>query len=721
MVKVYLISGSTSNDKANRKSNNSEKPKPSHFSVTWTNLNYHVAASTVDVILAKLVGETVQNTRYVLQNFNGSFKSGEMTALMGPSGAGKSTLLECIATLRHKNRTGMIQVNGRSKVSIGFIPQKDHLYEHLTVREAINYASRLQNSRILGLDQEEEERKKSNPNETLNEPKSPSKVDHKAITEALLADLGLFVCSDTRIGSISGGQLKRVSIGQELVSQPDILILDEPTSGLDSSSCLQMVDLLYTLTQKSKPIAILMTIHQPPARIFNLFHKVYMLSIIGKAIYEGSPKDVVSTLAKHNIQCSQFYNPADLLIEVASGDYGLPVINSMASSMNLSHQGTLPILPLPSADTFPMEKALVKPITPFWTHFWILWQRLTLLALRDPMMSALRLIFAFNAALSISLVYADLTQGTGCPPKPPSISSIIDGNGLSSFKTSLDESKKQTHEVVSSFFFILLYTTFGAIVPTATTYPLEILVFQKERYNGWYSPMSYAMAKLFVDVPFIFITNLMVMSIFFALTGQPFDRFWSAFIVFFLLGLISVSHGSLVGIIFRYNVVASVFAAPNSAVPLALFSGFFIRLKAMPAFFVLVCRSCYFYYGFVGYVTAMFGFDRCNQKEMAKLFRLRRDLSSYLYQSIRIAEITMKEDEDAFNKSRTMMLVDSIVNGTAGDLNEIDEDNIKSGPMIYYDFVDSDYFVAIAGLTITFIVLRVGCILLLNRLATFKN
>lgn len=592
-----------------------EKPKYRPFSVSWSNLNYHVEASKVDLVLAKIRGKTIQNHRYVLQNFNGSFKSGEMTALMGPSGAGKSTLLECIASLRHKNRTGLIQVHGRPQVSIGFIPQKDHLYEQLTVREAINYASRLQNSRILG--ESEEMRKRSLADNQIRtsmelnkSQETKSTVDHKSITEALLADLGLFICADTRISSISGGQLKRLSIGQELVSQPDILILDEPTSGLDSSSCLQMVDLLYTLTQKSKPIAILMTIHQPPARIFNLFHKVYILSKIGKAIYEGSPKNVVPTLASHNIQCSQFYNPADLLIEVASGEYGLPVINAMANDFNQTNRGTLPVLPLLSTDTYLMDKALVKPITPFWTHFWILWQRLTLITLRDPMMSGLRIAFAFNAALSISLVYADLAQGTGCPPKPPKYDDIFNANGLSDFQLSFDEAKKQTFEVVASFFFILLYTTFGNIIPTATTYPLEIMVFQKERYNGWYSPMSYAMAKLFVDLPFIFATNSMVMIMFFTITGQPLDRFWSAFIVFFLLGLIAVSHGSLVGIIFRYNVVASVFTAPNSAVPFALFSGFFIRYDKMHPIFAFICRICYFYYGFVGYVTAMFGFSR---------------------------------------------------------------------------------------------------------------
>lgn len=74
-----------------------------------------------------------------------------------------------------------------------------------------------------------------------------------------------------------------------------------------------------------------------------------------------------------------------------------------------------------------------------------------------------------------------------------------------------------------------------------------------------------------------------------------------------------------------------------------------------------------------------------------------------------------------FNKTQTVKIVQALVDGIGGNSSGIDENNIKSGPLIYYNLEDNDYYIAIAGLLITFIVLRVVCILLLKRLATFKN
>jgi len=99
------------------------------------------------------------------------------------------------------------------------VPQQDILPPTLTVFEALLFAAR------------------------LRLPESISDVDKQARVEGVMDVLGIAALRDVRIGyagegggggrvrGISGGEMRRVSIGLELVAKPDVLILDEPTSG----------------------------------------------------------------------------------------------------------------------------------------------------------------------------------------------------------------------------------------------------------------------------------------------------------------------------------------------------------------------------------------------------------------------------------------------------------------------------------------------------------
>lgn len=165
--------------------------------------------------------------------------------------------------------------------------------------------------------------------------------------------LGLKRCRSAKIKKISGGQHKRVSIAQELLSNPDILVLDEPTSGLDSLTCFKTISMLRDLVELSanndfmKPMAIIVTIHQPQPKVFNLFHHVYILANGGRVIYEGPPDRSVETItevtglqpidtAKSASLPANGVDPASFLIEIASEEYGVTVINTLSD-----HQRTI--------------------------------------------------------------------------------------------------------------------------------------------------------------------------------------------------------------------------------------------------------------------------------------------------------------------------------------------------------------------------------------------
>ena len=110
--------------------------------------------------------------------------------------------------------------------------------DRLTVRESLLFASKLKNE---------------------------TNADHNLIVDHVIDKLLIKKCADVKPYRCSGGQLKRVLIGIELVAKPNILILDEPTSGLDSVTTSQLINTLIELTQQSEPVSVVITIHQPSA------------------------------------------------------------------------------------------------------------------------------------------------------------------------------------------------------------------------------------------------------------------------------------------------------------------------------------------------------------------------------------------------------------------------------------------------------------------------
>jgi ABC-type multidrug transport system ATPase subunit len=83
---------------------------------------------------------------------------------------------------------------------------------------------------------------------------------------------------------ISGGEKKRVSIGQEMLINPSLLLLDEPTSGLDSTTAQRILNTLKRLAGGGRTIVT--TIHLPFNRLYHMFDKVILLSE-GWPIYYG--------------------------------------------------------------------------------------------------------------------------------------------------------------------------------------------------------------------------------------------------------------------------------------------------------------------------------------------------------------------------------------------------------------------------------------------------
>ncbi|KAF0895647.1 hypothetical protein E2562_013934 [Oryza meyeriana var. granulata] len=216
-------------------------------------------------------------TRHVLRNVTCRARPGELLAIVGPSGAGKSTLLEILAGRLHPSPPPDLLLNGSPATSAdlrrvsAYVTQRDVLFPLLTVRETLRFSARLR----------------------LGTRVSPKDID--ARVDALIDDLTLARVAATRVKDLSGGERRRVSIGVEAVHDPAVLILDEPTSGLDSASALQIVGALRAMAETRRR-TVLLSIHQPGARIVKMFDSVLLLAG-GCVLHHGTVDALRSLLA----------------------------------------------------------------------------------------------------------------------------------------------------------------------------------------------------------------------------------------------------------------------------------------------------------------------------------------------------------------------------------------------------------------------------------------
>ncbi|KAK4478810.1 hypothetical protein RD792_014309 [Penstemon davidsonii] len=254
----------------------------------------------------KVVLKGIRTTleKEILNGINGSVDPGEVLALMGPSGSGKTSLLSLLGgRIREPTIGGSITYNDQPyskylKSRIGFVTQDDVLFPHLTVKETLSYAARLRLPRTL----------------------TKQEKDQRAID--VICELGLERCQDTMIGGsfvrgVSGGERKRVCIGNEIIINPSLLFLDEPTSGLDSTTALRIVRTLHDIAEAGKTVVT--TIHQPSSRLFPKFDKLILLGK-GSLLYFGKASEAMIYFS--SIGCSPLIamNPAEFMLDLANGN-----------------------------------------------------------------------------------------------------------------------------------------------------------------------------------------------------------------------------------------------------------------------------------------------------------------------------------------------------------------------------------------------------------------
>jgi len=217
-------------------------------------------------------------------------REGEVYALLGENGAGKSTTVEIMEGYRAAT-AGTVNVLGvdpahasrEFRNRVGIVLQTSGVEDEFTVREVIelyggSYSARRGADELVGL-------------------------------------VGLEEKIDDRVGSLSGGQRRRVDLALGIIGRPDVLFLDEPTTGFDPAARRKSWDLVERLGQDGA--TILLTTHYLD-EAEHLADRVGVLAH-GRLVAEGTPEQLINRVSGTVVS---FMLPDSIQIGDATSTFG---------------------------------------------------------------------------------------------------------------------------------------------------------------------------------------------------------------------------------------------------------------------------------------------------------------------------------------------------------------------------------------------------------------
>jgi ABC-type multidrug transport system ATPase subunit len=217
-----------------------------------------------------------------LEGISFNVTRGELVCVMGASGSGKSTLLKVLAG-QLQPTSGQVLLNGQSLYSnldelkryLSYIPQDDAFDEHLTIGENLQFAAAIRSPHL-------------------------SRRDRSRRLEGKLVELGLSERRDAVVGTavkktLSGGERKRLNIGLDMIGSADVYLFDEPTSGLSSKDSEHVMEIIRSMAHNK---IIIVTIHQPSSKLFQMFHKAILLDKGGRLVFFGTPTEMLRYFAE---------------------------------------------------------------------------------------------------------------------------------------------------------------------------------------------------------------------------------------------------------------------------------------------------------------------------------------------------------------------------------------------------------------------------------------
>ncbi|KAI0993829.1 ABC multidrug transporter I, partial [Podosphaera aphanis] len=506
--------------------------------LTWENLCYDVPMPT--------------GTLRILNNIYGYVRPGTLTALMGASGAGKTTLLDVLAARKTIGVIGGdilvdgVNLGASFQRAAGYAEQMDIHEQTQTVREALRFSA------------------------DLRQPFDVPRHEKYAYVEEIIGLLEMEYIADAIIGDSTAGlsveQQKRVTIGVELAAKPELLLfLDEPTSGLDSQSAFNIIRFLRKLSDAGQ--AILCTIHQPNAALFERFDRLLLLQHGGKTVYFGDIGDDAVILRnyfqQHGAICPPDVNVAEWMLEaigtgqtvgVGSKDWGdiwiesTELVKIKESIAQIKRQRIEEAQRKATTD----EKEFA---TPFYHQLKIVQARTNRSFWRSSNYGFTRLFNHFILALITGLVYLNLD------------------NSLASLQ----------YRIFIIFQAVLLP---AFILPQVQIkYAISRMIYYREASAKMYSSLVFAISMVIAETPYSILCAVAFFLPFYYMPGFHYasSRVGYQFLMVLIAELFAVTLGQLIAAVTPSPVISSLLI-PFIMITFALFCGVTIPKPLIPIY-----------------------------------------------------------------------------------------------------------------------------------------
>lgn len=213
--------------------------------------------------------------QHILKNVDLTVRENQVVSIIGPSGAGKSTLLRCVNYLE-KPETGTYSFDGVTfdaahvksrdirfmRQNTAMVFQQFNLFHEMTVKENVEFG--------------------------LLKVKHKSPEEAAAISQKLLAKVGMEERADFYPAQLSGGQQQRAAIARAVALDPKIILFDEPTSALDPEMIGKVLDVIRMLAGEGRTMII---VSHEMNFVRKISDQVVFMSD-GAVVETGTPQDL---------------------------------------------------------------------------------------------------------------------------------------------------------------------------------------------------------------------------------------------------------------------------------------------------------------------------------------------------------------------------------------------------------------------------------------------